>query len=57
MYDLDEVDASEDAVDEVPEFMKPDQAPADDEPSAPTESEASEESGDSDLPKNPSDDD
>jgi hypothetical protein len=24
MYDLDEVDASEDAVDEVPEFMKPD---------------------------------
>jgi hypothetical protein len=24
MYDLDEVDAAEDAVDEVPEFMKPD---------------------------------
>jgi hypothetical protein len=26
MYDLDEVDASEDVVDEIPEFMKPDQA-------------------------------
>jgi hypothetical protein len=26
MYDLDEVDASEDAAYEVPEFMKPDQA-------------------------------
>lgn len=29
MYDLDEVDASEDVVDEIPEFMKPDQAPDD----------------------------
>jgi hypothetical protein len=32
MYDLDEVDATEDAVDEVPEFMKPDDVDIDAEP-------------------------
>jgi hypothetical protein len=32
MYDLDEVDAPEDSVDEVPEFMKPENEDADQAP-------------------------
>jgi cold-inducible RNA-binding protein len=46
MYDLDEVDASEDVVDEIPEFMKPDQGV--DEEDTGSESERSEESSETD---------
>jgi hypothetical protein len=46
MYDLDEVDAPEDVVDEIPEFMKPDQV-VDDEDSG-GESERSEDSSEPD---------
>jgi hypothetical protein len=31
MYDLDEVDQTEDNLDEIPDFMKPDATPEDDE--------------------------
>jgi hypothetical protein len=46
MYDLDEVDASEDVVDEIPEFMKPDETP--DEEESGGESERSGETSDTD---------
>ena len=48
MYDLDEVDSSEDVVDEVPEFMKPDQANVDDEESNAGDAQRSDDSGESD---------